>query len=673
MKNRATATSEEQRSPTRLASGVQRATWARRRRMGSSVTSLIESAAWYGWRGTATTVTRRTGVLVVTLDRPERRNAVDHATLLGLLDAQRGGGRGARRRADRRAAGVQRRRRPHRRRGGRVRRRCSAGCCAASASCRSRRSPPSTVRRSEPARSWPSPATCGWRRRAAASASPPRALGLVVDHWTVERIARELGWPIARAMLVAAEQYDATALHAAGAVHRLGDLDDAAGVGPRARARLAPLTMAGAQAGARALRPAAGDRRGGRGGPPGGVGERRRRRGPPGVPREAPGPLHRATDGPVGSDGAPASVDGLGWKRTDRAGRGLTRVVRPPRPDRTRETTCPARISEARRVAAVGSTRPPTTRRHMTRDAPHPHSNQPMNQRTMKVLGALAALTTLGLTACGGAADAEGRRSRQADPRPSSRRSRRPSVRRTPTTEATQPPTTAAPTTALPTATEAPTAPEPAARGRPGAGRADVRRRNVIDGDTLSTWMSGCASPGSTPPRAVTAALTRPPATRGPPLTLGHAEACSNTPSDDGMHAVDQYGRLLRYVVVDGVDAGGTLLMLGQAVPRYNSTDGYGRHPRGRTRTPPSPSRRSVSRLGPAPAPAPVPRSGPASLPPAPRHPAPALGPPALVRPDVPELRRRACGWRGADLRRRPRLPVEVRPDNDGDRLRVTV
>ena len=30
---------------------------------------------------------------------------------------------------------------------------------------------------------------------------PAARLGLVVDHWTVERLARELGWPIARAML----------------------------------------------------------------------------------------------------------------------------------------------------------------------------------------------------------------------------------------------------------------------------------------------------------------------------------------------------------------------------------------------------------------------------------------------------------------------------------------
>jgi endonuclease YncB( thermonuclease family) len=43
---------------------------------------------------------------------------------------------------------------------------------------------------------------------------------------------------------------------------------------------------------------------------------------------------------------------------------------------------------------------------------------------------------------------------------------------------------------------------------------------------------------------------------------------------------VDKYGRLLRYVIVDGVDAGGILISEGLAKPRYNSTDGYGAHPR---------------------------------------------------------------------------------------------
>jgi enoyl-CoA hydratase len=73
---------------------------------------------------------------------------------------------------------------------------------------------------------------------------PAARLGLVVDHWTVERVTREFGWAIARAMLLAAETYTGADLHAAGPVHRLGGLDaalDWAG----ALSHLAPLTIAG--------------------------------------------------------------------------------------------------------------------------------------------------------------------------------------------------------------------------------------------------------------------------------------------------------------------------------------------------------------------------------------------------------------------------------------------
>ena len=42
----------------------------------------------------------------------------------------------------------------------------------------------------------------------------------------------------------------------------------------------------------------------------------------------------------------------------------------------------------------------------------------------------------------------------------------------------------------------------------------------------------------------------------------------------------DGYGRLLRYVDVDGVDAGLQLVRDGLAVARYDSRDGYGFHPR---------------------------------------------------------------------------------------------
>ncbi|WP_081920470.1 thermonuclease family protein [Terrabacter tumescens] len=43
---------------------------------------------------------------------------------------------------------------------------------------------------------------------------------------------------------------------------------------------------------------------------------------------------------------------------------------------------------------------------------------------------------------------------------------------------------------------------------------------------------------------------------------------------------VDRYGRALRYVDVNGVDAGLRLIKQGYAVARYDSRDGYGSHPR---------------------------------------------------------------------------------------------
>lgn len=42
----------------------------------------------------------------------------------------------------------------------------------------------------------------------------------------------------------------------------------------------------------------------------------------------------------------------------------------------------------------------------------------------------------------------------------------------------------------------------------------------------------------------------------------------------------DRYGRLLRYVEVDGVDLNLAMIRSGRAIARYDSRDGYGRHPR---------------------------------------------------------------------------------------------
>lgn len=71
---------------------------------------------------------------------------------------------------------------------------------------------------------------------------PAAKLGLVVDHWTIRRLAAEFSPAIARAMLIAAETSTADELHRVGAIHRLGDLDAALDWAARV-AGLAPLTM----------------------------------------------------------------------------------------------------------------------------------------------------------------------------------------------------------------------------------------------------------------------------------------------------------------------------------------------------------------------------------------------------------------------------------------------
>lgn len=73
---------------------------------------------------------------------------------------------------------------------------------------------------------------------------PAAKLGLMVDHWTVERLARLAGPGPARAMLLAAETYGGEDAARLGLVQRLGDLDDALGWADEV-AVLAPLTIAG--------------------------------------------------------------------------------------------------------------------------------------------------------------------------------------------------------------------------------------------------------------------------------------------------------------------------------------------------------------------------------------------------------------------------------------------
>jgi enoyl-CoA hydratase len=73
---------------------------------------------------------------------------------------------------------------------------------------------------------------------------PAAKLGLMVDQWTVDRLARVAGESTARAMLLAAEIYRGTDAHRVGMVHRLGSQADAI-AWAREIAALAPLTIAG--------------------------------------------------------------------------------------------------------------------------------------------------------------------------------------------------------------------------------------------------------------------------------------------------------------------------------------------------------------------------------------------------------------------------------------------
>lgn len=182
------------------------------------------------------------GVAVVTLDRPERRNAVDHPTLVALLDAQRACA-GARvlvltgappafsAGAD--LTGVEE----------------GEFAAALAAVLRGFTTLPGLV---VAAIDGPAlgaglqlSAVCDLRVATGSSVFgvPAARLGLAVDHWTVERVTREFGWPAARAMLLAAQTYTGAELHAIGAVHRLGGLDAALDWAAQL-ASLAPLTIA---------------------------------------------------------------------------------------------------------------------------------------------------------------------------------------------------------------------------------------------------------------------------------------------------------------------------------------------------------------------------------------------------------------------------------------------
>jgi endonuclease YncB( thermonuclease family) len=132
---------------------------------------------------------------------------------------------------------------------------------------------------------------------------------------------------------------------------------------------------------------------------------------------------------------------------------------------------------------------------------------------------------------------------------------------------------------------------------------------HVVDGDTvdISTGervrIIGIDAPevGQCGADVATARLTQ--------LVLDHAVDLPAGARDD----VDRYGRFLRYVDVDGLDAGRTLIGEGLAIARYDSRDGYGGHPRQADYVAldaATPNLTCTGSPAPAPSPAPTPQPG---------------------------------------------------------------
>lgn len=88
----------------------------------------------------------------------------------------------------------------------------------------------------------------------ASFAVPVAKLGLMVDHWTLQRLADAVGPGTARLMVLCAEVLSIDDALRTGLVQRVGDLDDAIALARRA-AVLAPLSVAGSKHGLDLLQP----------------------------------------------------------------------------------------------------------------------------------------------------------------------------------------------------------------------------------------------------------------------------------------------------------------------------------------------------------------------------------------------------------------------------------
>ncbi len=144
----------------------------------------------------------------------------------------------------------------------------------------------------------------------------------------------------------------------------------------------------------------------------------------------------------------------------------------------------------------------------------------------------------------------------------------------------TQPPATATGTATAtdtdPQGSSTPATSEPTAAAPGGDATKSGLVTHIVDGDTLDVAgvgrirVIGIDTPerGDCGYDSATLAMAA--------LVSGRTVSLTPGAADDA----DRYGRLLRYVDVGSIDAGLSLLRDGWAIARYDSRDGYGRHPR---------------------------------------------------------------------------------------------
>jgi endonuclease YncB( thermonuclease family) len=113
--------------------------------------------------------------------------------------------------------------------------------------------------------------------------------------------------------------------------------------------------------------------------------------------------------------------------------------------------------------------------------------------------------------------------------------------------------------------------------GQPAAASTTARVTKIVDGDTIRTTKGTIRLVGIDTPERGRCNAARATAKTRKLVPVGSKVRLTRPAGNNNR---DRYGRYLRYVSRNGVDVGGALIKAGLADARYDSRDGYPRHPK---------------------------------------------------------------------------------------------